>query len=137
MSYYFTIQTKEIILRKDTPKEVIDFINTLVNTKIYNIPTPDHKLFTLERWDTLFMSNYWVKEKTYFKNENGQWKLFVGCQINHGREEIYEFADWITPYVTGHKPKEFIGTIKGEDRSDRDNVYIERSQNVKSKIIKT
>ena len=132
MGYYIKFISKELKLRKDTPQEVIDFINNCVNAHIFDV-TINHKLFTLERWNNMFVSNYWLKEKTYFKNENGKWKFRTSCEINYGRDEILEFAKWISPYVAGHKPKEFIGELKGENREDRQNVYIERAVAVTAK----
>jgi hypothetical protein len=127
MGCYVEFTSKEIKLRKDTPVEIIEFIDTLVNKNDCDIiPPTTHKFFTLERWDSLFYPHAFVDKKTYFKHENGYWILFIGCEINYGWEEIREFAKWITPYVSGHKPKEFIGLLKGEDRDDLENIYIDR-----------
>ncbi len=126
MGYYIKFISKELRLRKDTPQEVIDFINDCVNNHNFNVIF-NHKFFTLKNWDTIFMSNYWLKEETYFKNENEQWRLRVACDINYGRNEILQFTEWISPYVIGHKPKEYIGQLDGEDRGDKQNVYIQRA----------
>lgn len=130
MGYYIHFESTELKLRKDTPQDIIDFLNNCVNEYKYDFPTPAHKLFTLKRWDNLFIPSAFSKSKPYFKKENEQWKLFISPVINYGREEILEFAKWITPYVIGHKPKEFIGELTGEDHTDRCNVYLERTKKI-------
>lgn len=127
MGYYIHFKTKELKIKSVMPIEVIDFINAHVNNKDYFGTTPDHKFFTLERWDGLFGQHAFVEQKTYFIYKNGFWRLFINCEINYGREEIEEFAKWIEPYISGHKPKEFIGNLEGEERNDKNNVYIERA----------
>lgn len=134
MGYYYKFESKKLLLKKDTPLGVIEFIDNCVNNHILNINLPNHKLFTLDRWDNLFLSNYWLTNKTYFKKEGALWELFIAVEINYGKEEILEFAKWITPYVVGHKPKEFIGLIKGEHYGDYCNVYLLRQ---KSAIFKS
>lgn len=47
--------------------------------------------------------------------------------MNYDLEVIEKFAEWITPYVTGHKPKEYIGRWNGEDDRLSTNLYIERT----------
>lgn len=126
MSCYISFISKELILKSDTPKAVIDFIDNCVNH--YNVYCEfGHKFFTLERWKYIFVPPYHLKEKTKFIYQNERWRLKIVTEINHGREEILEFTKWITPFIIGHKPKEFIGEYIGEERSDRQNVYLERN----------
>lgn len=87
MGYYTKFISKELKLRKDTPQEIVEFIDDCVNNHKFDVRF-NHKFFTLERWSNIFMSNYWLKEETYFKKEKGQWKLRTAVEINYGREEI-------------------------------------------------
>lgn len=137
MSYYFRLKTKEIRLSKNTPQEIIAFIDSYINKKEYNIAPPVHALFTLKRWHSLFYDNAsrHEEERTYFKWEDGYWKLFLNCTVNYGQKEILEFAKWIAPYVAGHKPKEYIGTYREEGLTRRDNIYVERKDTGKGRII--
>ncbi len=130
MGYYIKFISKELTLRKDNPPEVFNFLNESISNGTSEIKF-GHKFFTLERHENIFMSSYSLKEKPYLKSKGLNWKLRIACDINYGREEILEFAKWITPYIAGHKPKEFIGELTGEDEGDRENIYLERTINVK------
>ncbi len=123
MGYYIQFISKELKLRSDIPKDLIYFLHDCINRDKFEIKF-EHGLFLLERWQNLFMASGHLKEKTYFRGND---KLRIACVINYGRQEILEFARWITPYVAGHKPKEYIGELIGEERTDRDNVYLNRS----------
>lgn len=131
MGYDVRFKSKPIKLRLDTPKEIIQLLNILVNdykeTDTNKLIIPNHKFFTLDRWRNIFCSSAFEDEEASFEiNRHGNYVLFVNNHIKHGWEEAREFAKWITPYVIGHKPKEFIGTLKGDEHYDRKNIYIER-----------
>lgn len=128
MGYYYQFKSKEIKLKKDTPKEVIDFLNSYINEENFDCPMPAHELFSMKRWTSVFGKWAWYDNPyTYFKNEKGGWILFIHCDVNYDLEVIEKFAEWITPYVAGHKPKEYIGWWKGEDDRLSTNLYIERT----------
>jgi hypothetical protein len=126
MGSYTNFITKELKLKSETPESVIKLIDSKVNKQFdFEEKLPDHIFFTLERWDGMFDTYYWCKEKPYFKHDGKNWKLKIAVDINYGYQEIHEFAKWITPYVIGHKPKEFIGEAFGEERT-KYNIYLER-----------
>ncbi len=127
MSYYTTFITKELRLRTDTPKEVIEFINCPITPKLFVPNRPAHKFFTMERWDSLFFISAFHEETPYyFKKVGENYRLRVACEINYEAGEIEQFVNWITPYVIGHKPKEYIGYFQKEGSRKKVNVYIHR-----------
>jgi hypothetical protein len=131
VGYYTTIKTKPIILRKDLPEEIVNFIHNEIYGEAYNENAwhPEHKLFTLKRWTVLFAHCSGNEPPPYFKKlPNGYYELFLHADINYGFEECQEFAKWITPYVAGRKKNEYIGWCKGEDYdSPVVNLYVQRA----------
>jgi hypothetical protein len=126
MGYYFYFKTKEIAIRKDAPQNIIDFLNERINNKNYDYPAPEHPLFKLERWDSLFGHWDWLNPPS-FVFKDGYWRLSLECEVKYGWEEIQAFSDWITPYVAGRKKNEYIGWYKGESHEiGRINLYIKR-----------
>lgn len=125
MSVIYTFKTKEIALRKGVPLEIVKFLGDIVNDQIWTYAGLPHPLFKTERWFALFAKSGWYEDCSYFQNRNGYWRLFIHCDINKGSEGIEQFVDWITPFVAGHKPKEFLGRVIA-DRDYEYNVYIER-----------
>ena len=132
MGHYVEIKTKRIVLRKDLPENIVSFIKKAMDVNCVDDHDwlPDHKLFSLNRWDRLFYPHQDF-EKPYFNRlENGYYELFLNADINYGYEECWEFADWISPYVAGRKKKEYIGWYKGESwENPRTNLYVEREVN--------
>lgn len=139
MSCYTEFQTKEIILRKDTPHEVIEFLERCFNEdtwKAWEIAEGSgssvfaHEFFKQERWMRVFqeicfpdmLPNYL---SPYLKKKGNYWALFLWTDINYGIDEIEEFVKWITPYITGHKEREYIGWRRTETIVKL-NIYIER-----------
>lgn len=133
MSFIYTFKTKEITLRKGVPLAVIQFLDEAINGKgkrWSDLTPPSHPFFETERWMSVFGQWHWIDTDphTYFKKRGAHHRLYIHCDINYCDEEIAQFADWITPFVAGHKPKEYIGWYKhdGSDYGERNNVYIER-----------
>ena len=126
MGYYYQFKSKEIKLIKDTPKEIVGFLDAFINQEDFDYPTPSHPLFTLKRWSSVLGKWAWYDKPFTFFNKD-KLTLFIWCDVNYEREVIIEFVKWITPYVKGHKPKEYIGFIKGEDDREKTNLYIERT----------
>ena len=125
MGYYYQFKSKEIQLKKDTPKEIICFLDAFINENNFDYPKPNHTLFTLEKWSSVLGKWAWYDKPFTFFNKD-KLILFIWCDVKDGRNVIIEFANWITPYVRGHKPKEYIGFIKGEDDREKTNLYIIR-----------
>lgn len=123
MGYYVQFETKKICLKKEIPEWLIDFLN---DADIRKVENPEHPLFKTDRWSNLFCLHSHEKPYYFGKGKNGYYELYLYCEINYGWDEIRLFADWITPFVAGHKNKEYIGYLQGEDRDSRENIYIER-----------
>jgi hypothetical protein len=132
MSLYTEFKTKLIKLRKDTPAEVIEFLNNWLNKENPDWNPPfDHQLFKEERWGYIFTKGHY--NASLFVENRGQWTLFIHTRINYGTEEINQFVSWITPFVIGHKPMEYIGWKRMEGYSE-ENVYIQRDRPVRGEI---
>lgn len=141
MSVYTEFQTKEIRLRKDTPEILIEFIercfkdNTWKAWEIaegYRSPIFQHQLFREERWMRVFqdisfpdMTAGYIH--SHIQNRGNHYILFIWTDINYGIDEITQFIDWISPYVAGHKMREYIRWRRTEG-TDRLNLYIERPE---------
>lgn len=68
----------------------------------------------------------WMKFKSDSDNYNPFWHLTLHGDLNYGYEAINGFVEYITPYLSGHKPKQYIGWYKGEDQNERINLYATR-----------
>lgn len=125
MGTYFRFETKPLKLKKTTPKEIIDFLDTRINNQNYDIPPPtDHKFFTQERWDSVF-NHHFDLTPPYFKTEEGKLPvLYINCDIKAGYSEIEQFVDFISQFIAGHKPKEYIGYYNWDDNDNKTNINI-------------
>lgn len=124
MGMYTEFKTKKLKLSKTTPPEIIQLLDNLINGDVDTSSTlPDHKFFTLPRWDRLFHTHH-DHEMPSFEKVGEYWVLFLHADINHGLEEVEEFVDWVTPYVAGRKQKEFIGWSESEGVGGRINHYV-------------
>lgn len=127
MGFNYTIKTKAIRLKHDIPLGVVNFLSDCLDRK-YPEPFDRHNFFKTERWRSIFghFGFNWY-EKPYFKKlTNGCYEIFLHADIKYGYEEIEQFALWITPYVCGHKPKEYIGYYINDISHVPVNVYIDR-----------
>lgn len=61
-----------------------------------------------------------------FYHNGGQWVLELDTYFKNYNDEIEHFVDWIAPYVGGRKKKQYLGWSKGEDRSDRDYIHVNK-----------
>jgi len=123
MGYYVKFESKKICLRKDIPEWLIQFF---LDTDVSKVENPDHALFKTDRCSSLFCNHSVIRPYLFRKGNNGYYELSLYCEIKYGWDEIRAFADWITPFVAGHKKKEYIGWMQGEGRNYRENIYIER-----------
>lgn len=126
MGYYVRFETKKICLRRDIPIEVRDFLENHIHGDM-SYPNPDHKLFhSTSRWHSLFSKFEGLDSSYIHLRDDGYIELYINCDINYGYDEIELFVDWITPFIAGHKPKEYVGWYQGEGQDRKHNVYIER-----------
>jgi hypothetical protein len=132
----------KMILRKDTPDDVVlilmhsiydpNFYAAWIDHRnnIYGphpVILPDHKFFTLERWENIFMHSAFLYDAPKcIRTKSGYYELEVHCDINYGHEEVQEFIDWIKPWVAGRKKTQYLGWWTNENIRYRINEYIER-----------
>lgn len=125
MSYYTELKIEKINLRKDTPENVVVFLNDIINNEIFDRPNINHPLFDCERWDHLFIKSAFLPHGPSLKKlDSGYFELGLWTDINHGIDEINQLIDWITPFVAGRKKHFYIGYYKGETDEKRTNIYI-------------
>ena len=130
MSYYYRVHIS-LILRKDTPQCITDFLVRAIESNLFVIPDNEpifnHKFFTLDRWASIFHHHIDLDPPRFIKHTGGYYDLQLDANINYGSEEIHEFTKWITPYVAGRKKKQYIGWYKGESHEIQStNLYAER-----------
>lgn len=139
MGFVYTIQTKVLRLKKDTPFDVIDLISDSLNSK-YPATNSEHAFFKTERWRSVFSTmGYSGYEKPFIRKlPNGVHELFLHADIKYGYDEIHEFINWITPFISGHKPKEYAGWYKHDDchYKQQINLYINRNQTQQNNLCK-
>lgn len=69
----------------------------------------------------------WFKFKDDPNNYKPFWQITLRGDLNYGYEAINGFVEYITPYLAGHKPKQYIGWCKGEDQNQRIELYAIRN----------
>lgn len=139
MGYYTKFDFKARF-RKDSPEEFIDLLDKIVNRNdelwkeltgasqpslMSVIDTPhlpiEHEFGRCPRWSMLFFcegSSKFDRDKRI---------LIIDSNLKNYDNEIEKFIDWISPYVAGHKPKQFVGTWQGEEPgTPQINIYIKR-----------
>mgnify|MGYP007122146559 FL=1 len=128
MSFIYTLKTKELALRQETPPDVIGMLNSFINGLASDGFHSDHALFKTKRWEALFCPSGFHEGFPKFAKRGKYWRLTIHCDINYGSEEIEQFALWITPFLAGHKPREYIGWYRHDNSNygERNNVYVER-----------
>lgn len=127
------------VLKEDTPKEVIELLNRVINEKnlghdkqIFDtsdvfIPELNHRFFKCDRWYMLFLSTNWddTMQGGKFYQEKGKWVIDLHTEFKNYDGEIGEFIDWITPYIIGENGK-CLGYYQTEVADEPINIYIER-----------
>jgi len=86
--------------------------------------------FQSPRWDSclkgldgIFSENgvrSWVTPGGYLK-------VRIKSEFNNHTTEIESLVEWISPYIAGHKPKQYIGRYRWEGR-DWINLYAKRHE---------
>lgn len=127
-------------LKEQTPKEVVDLLNRVINEKdlghdkqMFNtsdvfVPELDHEFFKCERWYMLFLSTNWdyTMQGGKFYEEKDRWVIDLHTEFKNYNDEINQFVDWISPFIAGRKKKEYLGYWQNEMSSTQVNIYIER-----------
>jgi hypothetical protein len=120
-------------LRQDTPVEVIDLLNRVINDRDLGLPegtvlfhhedifTPsiDHPFFKCERWEMLLLSTNFDETLNggKFYKCGRLWVLHLDTEFLNRNGEINHFINWLSPYVNlGRKKKKYIGWSKHENQ---------------------
>ncbi|UDL16402.1 hypothetical protein SEA_ZOOMAN_153 [Microbacterium phage Zooman] len=113
-------------LKKDTPQEVIDFLDAWFKGEE---PAPlDHDFFRRPRWESLLLGSsayFPTLPNSSFANVWGYWELGIHASLKNYGAEIDYFLDWIEPYVDGYKG-DFLGYSLYEE-SEQPHLYWKRS----------
>lgn len=127
-------------LKHDTPKDILDFLNTVIVDRnigtdkvlfktedVFN-PEINHPFFKTERWYMLFLSNNFRDdiETSQFKLVKNRWEINIHSEFKNYDNEIELFIDWIKPYIIGRKKKQYVGFYEVEGHDKKINIYIER-----------
>lgn len=74
----------------------------------------------------------WSKFKADPNNYNPFWEITLRGDLNFGYDAINGFVEYITPYLAGHKPKQYIGWYKGENQNQRIELYALRNNDTRT-----
>lgn len=127
-------------LKHDTPKDIIDILNTVIvdrkigtdkvlfKTEDVFKPEINHQFFKTERWYMLFLSNNFRDDlQAYqFKFVKNRLEINIHSEFKNYDNEIELFIDWIKPYIIGRKKKQYVGFYEVEGHDKKINIYIER-----------
>jgi len=121
-------------LKKDTPKEVIEMLEWLIDKRKEGEQpqTPNHSFFGCERWKWMFwMDSYYFNAPSHsiFKYDDisKQYILFIQSNLKNYNSEIEWFLDWIMPYVDALEG-EFLGYHRYEEELKPTLIYYKESQ---------
>jgi len=139
MGFYTELKFKAK-LKKDTPDDVINLLNRVINERdlghdkvffksedVFK-PDLDHSFFKCPRWYMLFLSTNWDPDMQggKFYEKDGRWVLDLYSEFKNYDSEISKFLEWISPYIVGRKKKQCVGYSKGESWDYRENLYVTR-----------
>lgn len=143
MGYYTEVKVK-IKLRKDTPDNVLSLLGRVIiqgdlghNKPMFGfedvfVPDIDHIFFKCQRWYMLLLStNFGGISGGKFYQEKENWIIDLHTEFKNYDDEVDKFIDWVSPFVLGRKKKQYVGWYKGENDSNRTNIYINRVCQVK------
>lgn len=114
----------DIKLRKDTPSNVLEIFDMLINceadSNYFRIAeaAQTHDFFKCKRWWQMFNRFADYKPPTYEYSFYGM-KLVINGEIKDRENEIEKFVDFISPFVRGSKKKQYIGWSKSDYANDR------------------
>jgi hypothetical protein len=108
-------------LRKDTPKNIIEIIQKMINKEDTSKLVLDHPFFRSERpWLLISAGSYYfpgiVEPQFRFDDIAEQWYLHFRTNIKNYDDEIEKFLDWIKPYIyQGSGSKNFYAIVIYEE----------------------
>ena len=114
-------------LKKETPDNVIKALQYMLSDKKGPVPDdlPDHSLFNTRRWDIMLRcsSAYFAAiSHSVLKKIDDDWTLCVRSNFKSYDEEIYEFIDFMNPYVDTYVG-DFLGFHRYEEYDEPTLIY--------------
>lgn len=105
-------------LKTDTPQQIIDLLNSMINFDKRCKILPNHPLFKTARWFSMLVSaSYYFDACTnttlQFDEISDAYFLCIRCNLKNYDNEIQKFVDWISPYLKKEE-KEFLGFMRQE-----------------------
>jgi len=128
MGHYTKLRFKAK-LHDDTPENIINILDLLINKKDYSQPSEEHQFFKCDRWQQLFVSINWdenLQGGLFYKDRSNRWVIDLETEFKNYDLEIDHFFDWIKPFIVGRKKKQYVGYYRGESMSYQINLYVER-----------
>lgn len=120
-----------IELKKDTPKEVIDILEFMVNDKEEPKKLPNDELFKCDRWKWMLRCDNYsfvgITNTMLVRDEfNDSYYLTIRCSLKNYDSEIEKFCKFIKPYTYAiDGSEEFIGYIRYEESNKPTLIYYE------------
>lgn len=125
----------EVMLKRDTPQEIIHFIEVMTNgpwdlRDAVAQKKPDHKFFQADRWGNLFFGMYSGFERptgSFIALDNDErLRLVIQAELKNYDAEVSRFLDWIKPYV--EPQEEPVGWHKYEEYEEPELIYFKDEQ---------
>jgi hypothetical protein len=120
-------------LKEETPKDVIDVIQRMVNGDDLIDNLPDHDFFRSERkWLMKSGGSYYfpgiLEAKFWFDDISNNWFLHFRTNIKNYDNEIEKFLDWIKPYLgqgVGSRGGGFYAIVTYEESEEPTIYYLD------------
>ncbi|HBG5345126.1 TPA: hypothetical protein SOK46_002689 [Clostridioides difficile] len=123
-----------IELKKDTPKEVINILNNMIEGEDRYDITPPHPFFECRRWRWLFIMDSYSfsgRSNTMFEYDDiaKTHYLTIRSNLKNYDDEINKFLNWIKPYIQIHcEDDEFLGYSRYEECRNPELIYYNEIQ---------
>lgn len=106
-------------LKQDTPKEIINILQTMLGKKEKPEMFPKHAFFQTARWSFMLQcDSYYFDAATYsilkYDKISKSYYLCIRCNFKNYDDEIEKFISWIKPYLAKDED-EFLGFYRYEE----------------------
>lgn len=101
-------------LHRDTSKEVVDILHSLIDGIDEPTVLPEHEFFKCDRWrmvaccDSYYFGGF-TNNKMIFDTISKTWKINIRANLKNYDSEIEKFLDWLAPNI---ETNGFIGYAK-------------------------
>lgn len=119
-----------VALKPDTPDEVIDLLQYMLDVKDYyqeQPPLPDHPLFRTDRWRIMLVCDSYSFEADSHSviqryPSGAGWQLSVMSNFKNYDNELAHFLAWIMPHVDADY-RRWLGYWMYEDDEEPTPIY--------------